>query len=191
MKVVAFNGSPRQQGNTAQMIRLVLDELAAEGIETELVQLGGNLLHGCTACMICKQNLDRRCSLDGDMINDCIAKMIEADGIIIGSPTYVSGLTAETKALIDRGTYVVRANGDLLRRKVGAAVSAMRRAGAVSVLDSISHFFSVNGMLSVGSSYWNLCIGREIGEIHEDLEGVECMRELGRNMAWTLGRLAG
>ena len=191
MKVVAFNGSPRQQGNTAQMIRLVFDQLEAEGVQTEMVQLGGNLLHGCTACLSCKQNLDRRCIIDGDMVNDCIARMMEADGIIIGSPTYVADVTPETKALIDRATYVIRANGHLLTRKVGAAVSAVRRAGSIHALDTINHFFSVNGMFIVGSSYWNLCLGREIGEIHDDDEGVRCMHDLGRNMAWALYRLSG
>jgi multimeric flavodoxin WrbA len=189
MKVVAFNGSPRPEGNTAQMIRLVFNELEAEGIDTELVQLGGNLIQGCTACQTCKQLKNLRCSIEDDMINDCIELMLGADGIIIGSPTYVSDLTTETKALIDRATYVLRANGHPLTRKVGAAVSAVRRAGSLHTLDSINHFFSVNGMLIVGSSYWNLCIGREPGEIHDDAEGVHCMQELGRNMAWAIKRL--
>ena len=189
MQVVAFNGSPRRGGNTEQMIRLVFDELEQAGIETELVQLGGNLVHGCSACQQCKQNLDQRCSVDSDMINDCIAKMIAAEGIIIGSPTYIAGLTTETKALIDRGAYVARANGNMLARKVGAAVSPMRRAGAIHVLDSINHFFGVAGMYTAGSSYWNLAIGREPGEIQDDPEGVQCMKDLGANMAWALQKL--
>jgi len=189
MQVVAFNGSPRVGGNTEQLIRLVFAELEAEGIETELVQLGGNLVHGCSACQSCKVNQDNRCVVDDDMINACIVKMLAADGIIISSPTYVADLTSETKALIDRGTYVLRANGHPLTRRVGAAVSAVRRAGSIHALDSINHFFSVNGMFIVGSSYWNLGIGREPGEIHGDEEGVQCMRDLGRNMAWLLERL--
>lgn len=189
MHVVAFNGSPRASGNTEQMIRLVCAELEAAGIGTELVQLGGNQVRGCSACQSCKVNQDNRCVLDDDMINGCIAKMLGADGVIIGSPTYVADLTSETKALIDRGTYVLRANGHPLTRRAGAAVSAVRRAGSIHVLDSINHFFSVNGMYIVGSSYWNLCIGREPGEIRADEEGVQTMRDLGRNMAWLLERL--
>jgi multimeric flavodoxin WrbA len=189
MKAVAFNGSPRKHGNTSILIRSVLAELEAEGIETELVQIGGQPIRGCLACLTCRETKNQRCIQDSDMINDCVQKMIGADGIIIGSPTYFADLTAETKAFIDRAGYVCRANDNLLRRKVGAAVVAVRRAGAIHVLDSINHFFLLNDMIVPGSSYWNLGIGREIGEVESDAEGMQTMRNLGQNMAWLLKQL--
>lgn len=189
MKVTAFNGSPRHGGNTAQLIGYVFEEIEAAGIETELVNIGGQALHGCTACLKCRENQDRRCVITSDHVNDWIAKMIESDGIILASPTYVADLTPELKALIDRSTYVTKANGNLLDRKVGAAVSAVRRAGAIHTLDTINHFFHVNGMVVPGSSYWNMGIGRNIGEVADDAEGRLCMQNLGRNIAWLLKKL--
>ena len=129
MKVVAFNGSARKDGNTAVLIREVFSELEGEGIETEMVQLAGKTIRGCTACGKCQKNLDNRCAIDNDFANECVEKMLEADGIILGSPTYFADVTAEMKALIDRAGYVARANSDMLKRKVGAAVVAVRRAG--------------------------------------------------------------
>ena len=189
MKVIAFNGSPRKNGNTAILTGYVLRELEAEGIETELVQFAGQSIRGCMACLKCQENRDRRCIQKRDIVNDCIQKMIEADGIILGSPTYFADLTAEMKALIDRGGYVARANGDLFRRKVGAAVVAVRRAGSIHVLDSINHFFTINQMIIPGSSYWNLGIGRAIGDVESDEEGIQTMKTLGQNMAWLLKRI--
>ena len=191
MKMVAVNGSPRPGGNTAILLRAVLDEVAKEGIETELVQFGGQVLSGCRACMQCATRLDRRCSIDDDPMNEYIGKMIAADAILIGSPTYFGDLTSATKALIERCGYVGRQNGDLYRRKVGAAVAAVRRAGAMHVLDSINHFFAINQMVVVGSSYWNLGIGRLPGEVERDEEGMKTMATLGQNLAWVMKRLAG
>ena len=190
MKVVAFNGSPRPKGNTYRLIMKVFEPLAREGMDCELVQVGGSLVHGCTACLKCKKNQNRRCAVEGDIINDCIAKMIEADAIIIGSPTYFAGLTAETKALIDRGGYVCRNNGNLLRRKVGAAVAAVRRAGALNVFNAVNHLFLINEMIVPGSSYWNLGVGREIGDVDNDEEGLNTMETLGENIAWLLKKLS-
>ena len=141
MKVVAFNGSARKDGNTAILIRHVFRELEAEGIETELIQLAGSRIHGCIACMKCFENKDQRCSVKDDNVNDCIEKMLGADGVILGSPTYFANVSTEMKALIDRAGMVSRANGDMLARKVGAAVVAARRAGAIHVFNSINHFF--------------------------------------------------
>ena len=142
MKVVAFNGSPRKEGNTAALIKHVLTELEKEGIETETVQVGGKSIHGCTACTKCYESKDKKCVIDKDIVNECIEKMLEADGIILASPTYFADLTPELKALIDRAGFVSKANGELFRRKVGAAVVAVRRAGSVHVFDSINHFFT-------------------------------------------------
>ncbi|WP_456384700.1 flavodoxin family protein [Desulfolithobacter sp.] len=189
MKVVAFNGSARKDGNTAMLIGYVFEELEKEGIETELVQLAGEHPHGCIACYSCFKNKDRRCAVTTDCINECIEKMESADGIILASPTYFADLSTELKALIDRCGMVSRANGDMYRRKVGAAVVARRRGGAIHVFDSINHFFTIGQMIIVGSSYWNIGIGRDKGEVAGDEEGVTTMRNLGRNMAWLLKKI--
>jgi multimeric flavodoxin WrbA len=189
MKVVAFNGSARKDGNTAILIRHVFQELETEGIETELVQLSGSKIHGCIACMKCFKNKDQRCSVKDDITNDCIVKMLDADGIILGSPTYFANVSTEMKALIDRAGMVSRANGDMLARKVGAAVVAVRRAGAIHVFNSINHFFFIGQMIVPGSSYWNLGMGRQKGEVESDEEGIQTMKVLGINMAWLLKKL--
>ncbi len=189
MKVVAISGSARKDGNTAILIKHVFAELEAEGIETELVQLAGKKIQGCRACYKCFANKDRRCSVKNDVANECIAKMIEADGIILGSPTYFSDVTAEMKALIDRAGFVSRANDFLFKRKVGAAVVAVRRAGATHVFDTINHFFLIGQMIVPGSIYWNIGIGRNIGEVEKDEEGLQTMKHLGENMAWLLQRI--
>jgi multimeric flavodoxin WrbA len=189
MKVIAFNGSARKDGNTAILIRHVFQELETEGIETELVQLSGSKIHGCIACMKCFKNKDQSCSVKDDITNDCIGKMLDADGIILGSPTYFANVSTEMKALIDRAGMVSRANGDMLARKVGAAVVAVRRAGAIHVFNSINHFFFIGQMIVPGSSYWNLGMGRQKGEVESDEEGIQTMKVLGINMAWLLKKL--
>jgi len=189
MKVVAFNGSPRKDGNTFHLIKRVFQALEGEGIETELVQVGGNLLHGCTACYQCGQNQDGRCVITTDPVNEWIAKMVEADGIILGSPTYFADVTPEIKALIDRAGFVTRSNGTLLRRKVGAAVIAVRRGGEIHPFDTINHFFMINEMIVPGSCYWNMGFGREKGEVEQDEEGMKTMTVLGETMAWLLKKL--
>ncbi len=190
MKVVAINGSARKDGNTAELIRRVFVELEAEGIETELVQLSGKEMHGCVACYQCFTNKDGKCAVGSDYVNECIAKMTEADGIILGSPTYFTDVSAEMKALIDRAGLVAKANGGMFRRKVGAAVVAVRRAGSIHAFDSMNHFFLIGEMIVPGSIYWNVGIGREIGDVEGDEEGIKTMEALGRNMAWLLKKLA-
>lgn len=189
MKVVAFNGSPRPQGNTAILIKTVLKELEAEGIETEFIQLGGQIVHGCIACGTCRKQKNKQCKIANDNINSYIQKMVEADGIILGSPTYFSMMTPELKALIDRAGYVALGNDRMLKRKVGAAVVAVRRAGAVTTFDAINHFFLINEMIVPGSSYWNLGVGRAEGDVNNDQEGLATMVTLGKNMAWLLKQL--
>ncbi len=186
MKVVAFNGSARRGANTAILLRYVLRELENEGIETELVEMGGESIHGCLACRKCSARKDRRCSQAGDFGNVCIEKMDSADGILLGSPTYVTDVSPEIKALIDRACLVGRANGSMFRRKVGAAVVAVRRAGATHAFDTLNHFFLINEMVVPGSSYWNIAIGREPGEVEHDAEGIATMKTLGQNMAWLM-----
>lgn len=163
--------------------------LKAEGIETELIQLGGQQIHGCMACGTCRKIQNRQCKIVNDPVNDFIVKMAEADGIILGSPTYFSMMTPELKALIDRAGYVARANGDLFQRKVGAAVVAVRRAGGMPTFDAINHFFLISQMIVPGSSYWNIGVGSKPGDVSKDEEGLETMDTLGGNMAWLLKRL--
>ena len=191
MKVVAFNGSARKDGNTAILVNYVLDELKKEGIKTELVQLAGKKIRGCAACYKCFDNKDQRCSVKDDVANECIEKMIEAQGIILASPTYFADVTAEMKALIDRSGFVSRANGDMLKRKVGAAVVAARRAGSIHAFDSINHFFLIAQMLVPGSRYWNMGFGLDKGEVEGDKEGLKIMKTLGQNMAWLLKKTHG
>ena len=190
MKVVAFNGSPRKGGNTSILIRNVLDVLESQGIQTETVQVGGKPVRGCIACYKCFENKDRHCAVDKDILNDCIDRMAAADGIILGSPTYFACMTSEIKALIDRAGMVSRANGMMMRRKVGAAVVAARRAGSVHTFDSINHFFTINEMIISGSNYWNMGFGREKGDVENDAEGLAAMKTLGENMAWLLKKIA-
>ena len=189
MYVVAFNGSGRKDGNTAILLGTVMEELAKEGIAAELVQLAGRPLSGCTACRRCFERVDKKCAVEGDAVNECIEKMARADGVLLGSPVYYGDLTAGMKALIERSGFVARANGDLLKRKVGAAVVSVRRAGAMHALDSMNHFFTITQMIIPGANYWNIGIGRERGEVAQDVEGIETMRVLGRNMAWLLKKL--
>ena len=189
MKVVAINGSSRKDGNTAILLSLVLDELKKEGIETELIQLAGEPLAGCIACYRCAENKDQKCAVVKDRVNEYIAKMHEAQGILLGSPTYIADMTANMKALIERSTMVSKANGELFKRKVGAAVIAVRRAGSTHVLSSMNYFFLINQMIIPGSSYWNLGIGREPGEVKYDAEGIHTMKILGQNMAWLLKKI--
>lgn len=163
MKVMAFNGSARKDGNTAILIRTVFSELEEEGIETELLQLAGKKIQGCTACFKCFKNKDGRCAIKKDVVNECIAKMAEADGIILGSPTYFANVTSELKALIDRAGLVSRANDDMFQRKLGAAVVAVRRGGAIHAFNSINHFFFISQMIVPGSIYWNMGIGLDRG----------------------------
>jgi len=189
IKVVALNGSARKGGNTAILLRCVLKELENEGIETELIELSGATIHGCLACRKCSQNKDRRCAQKGDMGNALIDKMTEADGILLGSPTYVADVTPEIKALMDRACLVSKANGGLFRRKVGAAVVAVRRAGAIHAFDALNHFFLISEMIIPGSNYWNIGYGREIGDVERDEEGMQTMKTLGQNMAWLLKKI--
>jgi multimeric flavodoxin WrbA len=189
MKVLGINCSPRKGGNTEILITEVFKALQNEGIKTEFFQLGGKTVTGCIACMKCKKKADGRCHQKNDVINECIGKMIKADAIIIGSPVYFADLSAEAKALIDVAGYALGFAGNPLKRKPGAAVIAVRRAGAIHAFDSLNHFFLINEMIIPGSSYWNIAIGREKGDVLNDEEGIRTMRVLGENMAWLLKKL--
>jgi len=189
MKVIAFNGSARKDGNTAILINYVLSGLKTEGIETEVFTLSGRKIRGCTACKKCYETQDKRCAVKNDVLNECIEKMVEADGIILGSPTYFTDVSAEMKALIDRAGFVAKANGDMLRRKVGAAVVAVRRAGSTHAFTTMNNFFLISQMIIPGSNYWNMGIGLDKGDVESDSEGIGTMKLLGENMAWLLKKL--
>lgn len=190
MKVIAINGSPRSGGNTFRMLDLLLDTLRQEGIETELLQVGGTDIRGCRSCYACVRNKDRKCSANDGVFAGIFEKMVGADGIVLASPTYFADITPELKALIDRAGFVSRVNGGLFRHKVGAAVVSLRRGGGIHAFDSINHLFQISQMFIVGSTYWNLGFGgREGSEVLHDAEGLENMRDLGSSMAFLLERL--
>ena len=189
MKVVAFNGSARKDGNTAILVNYALRELEIEGIETEMIQLSGQTIRGCLACYQCFEQKDQRCSNKSDIVNECIQKIIEADGVIMASPTYFSDVSAELKALIDRAGLVAKANDNLFRRKVGAAIIAVRRGGEIHAFDTINHFYLLGEMIVPGSIYWNMGFGLQKGEVEKDEEGIRAMKHLGQNMAWLLKKI--
>ncbi len=153
------------------------------------MQLDGNRIRGCTACVQCFEKKNGQCAVDNDMANECITKMVEADGILLGSPTYFADVYTEMKALIDRAGLVSRANDDLLKRKVAAAVVAVRRGGSIHAFDTMNHFFQIGQMVIVSSIYWNMAFGMGKGEVKDDEEGVKTMQTLGQNMAWALKKL--
>lgn len=186
-KVLAINGSPRVKGNTVAMIQAVLAPIELAGIETEIYQAGGRTVNGCRCCGGCTKQKGR-CKTD-DWINELYPKMVEADAIILGSPTYFSDLTPEMKAVIDRCGYISRYDGFAFSRKIGAAVCAVRRAGAIHTLDSMQHFFQINDMIMPGSSYWNMSLSREVGAFQRDEEGIATMHRLGENIVWLIDRL--
>ncbi len=190
MKVIGFNGSPRKDSNTAMLIRHVFEELEKEEIETELVQLAASgTLAGCRACYQCWVNADQKCVQKGDDLNLYVEKMLAADGIVLGSPTFYADVTAGMKALMERSAFVAKANGNMLRRKVGAGVVAVRRGGQLHTFETLNNFFLINEMIVPGSSYWNFAFGLEKGDVEKDDEGMQTMATLGRNMAWLMNKL--
>jgi len=188
MKVLAINGSPRKEGNTCEMLRTVLAVCKEAGHEVELYQAGGRGVHGCLACNMCGTHKGK-CAVD-DWVNELYPKMKAADAIVIGSPTYFSDLTAETKALIDRTGYMSRRDDSAFSRKIGAAVTAVRRAGGIHTLDSIQHMFLICDMIIPGSTYWNMSLSRDLDDYAKDTEGQRTMERLGENISWLLRMMA-
>ena len=189
MKVLGINGSPRKGSNTETIIRKVFEPLEKAGIETELIQVGGKPIRGCIACYKCIELQNKKCIIAKDMVNEVVEKMIEADGIILGSPTYFTDVSTEMKAIIDRAGFVCYKNNSLLKHKVGAAVVAVRRGGSVHAFDTMNHFFQINQMFIVGSTYWNMCYGLKPGDVNKDDEGMENMTNIGESMAYLLKKL--
>ena len=188
MKVVAFNGSPRKDGNTSILIGHLFNELREAGIETELIQLSEKEIRGCIACYKCFENKDKRCNVKMDAANEYIEKIEKAQGIILGSPVYFSDVTAEMKALIDRTGFVARANNAMFQNKVGAAVVAVRRAGAVHTLDTLNHFLIAMEIVIAGSC---IGVGLEKGDVEKDREGMASVKTVSQRMAWLLRKLHG
>lgn len=189
MKIVAFNGSPRKEGNTAQLIEEVFKPIREAGIETELIQLGGQVLRGCTSCYACFKTQDGQCAIKTDNMNDYIRKAQEAEGIILASPTYYGSVSAEMKAFMDRLGLTTIGQGRTLTHKIGAAVISVRRGGAVTVFDELNRFMLGSGMIVPGSTYWNFGIGEMPGEVHNDIEGMRNMKDLGIQIAWLMKAL--
>ncbi len=186
MKVVAFNGSPNKEGNTWHAIKMVTAELENEGIETEIVHVGNKTIRGCTACYHCVKNKNEHCVLPGDEVNEWIQKMKQADGIILGSPVHFSAIGGTMKSFLDRAFFVTSVNDGMLRHKAGAAVVAVRRSGGLPTLDQLNNFLNYAEMLIPTSNYWNVIHGRTPGEVVQDIEGVQIMRILGKNLAWLM-----
>ncbi len=189
MKVVAFNGSPREGGNTEILLKEVLKVLVEKGIDTEFIQIGGKKINPCRACGACRKALNKKCVFEDDIFNECFEKMVQADAILLGTPTYFAGMTPETKALIDRSGYVARGNGGLFRHKIGAGVISQRRGGATSVLESINYMFLMSEMVVPGSTYWNFGFGADKGDVLQDEEALKNMQNLGENIAWLLEKI--
>ncbi len=192
MKVVVFNGSPNEKGNTYNWLQVVMNELKAVGIDVDYNWIGMDKIQGCIACYKCDDNQDKRCSVKTDKLNEYLEKMLDSDGIILGSPTYFGDTSTRMKALIERAGLVSKVNGDLLKHKVGASVVAVRRAGAAHVFSSINYFFLINQMFVVGSSYWNLGINPNVPEpadFEKDKEGIKTFQNLGKNFAYLLKKL--
>ena len=186
MKVVGINGSSRADGNTFILINTVFEELKKEGIGTEMIQLFDKNISPCTGCGSCSCG---SCIVNTDDFKGIFDKMVEADGIILGSPVYSADVSARMKALLERAGYVAAMNPNLLQYKVGASVAAVRRGGGMAAIDAMNHFFLNKEIFVVGSTYWNMVYGKDIGEVLNDAEGMRNMKNLGQNMSYLLKKL--
>ena len=186
MKVVAFNGSPQKNGNTAGCLNTVLGELEKQGIETEMIHVGKEKVRGCVACYTCLKKQNERCAVEDDPVNEWIQKMKAADGILLGSPVHFSGVAGTMKSFLDRAFFVISVNNGLLRHKVGASVAAVRRSGGIPAIDTLNHYINYSEMIMPNSNYWNVAHGMNPGEMEQDGEGKQIMEVLGSNMAWLM-----
>ena len=186
MKVVAFNGSPKKEGNTYKSIEVVAKELEKENIEVEIIHVGNKIIRGCLACGGCSRNKNEKCVIDNDEVNEWIAKMKEADGIKLGSPVHYSAIAGTMKSFLDRAFFIASVNDSMFRHKVGASVVAVRRSGGVPTFDQLNNYINYSEMLMPTSNYWNVAHGRTPSEVLQDNEGMQIMRVLGKNMAWLM-----
>ena len=189
MKVIAINGSTRKNGNTAILIKMVFNKLKQEGINCELLQLGNQHIKGCIGCNKCRKNKNLQCAITDDEVNTYIPKLIEADAIILGSPTYLANITANMKSLLERLARVAGANNSLFKYKIGASVVSAKRAGGIHAFTTLNQFFLLSNMIVVGSCYWNIGIGDKIGDVEDDKEARVIMETLGKNIAWVMKKL--
>ncbi|MBZ9637648.1 flavodoxin family protein [Clostridium sp. FP1] len=187
MKVIGINGSARKNGNTTILIQTVFKELEKQDIQTELIQLFDKEIKGCKGCFSCKGK--RECIINDDAFNECFHKMVEADGIILGSPVYSADISSKMKAFVERSGVIIATNPELLKYKVGASVVAVRRGGGMTAIDTLNHFFLNKEVLLAGSTYWNMVYGKEIGDVLKDEEGILNMKNLGQNMAWLIKKI--
>lgn len=186
MKVIAINGSARNDGNTATALDAVCKALEQSGIATERVEAGGQAIRGCAACGYCGKMKNRRCVFNDDMLNGVLDAMFDADGLLVGSPVHYAGVGGALKSLLDRAFFVGMANGALFRHKVGAGVVAVRRGGEIAAWDQLNKYFTISEMFVPSGNYWNMVFGMTPGEAAHDAEGMQCMEVLGENMAWLL-----
>lgn len=188
MKVLLVNGSPHRQGNTAVALAEVSEQLAKQGIDSEIVWLGVKPVRGCVACGQCKQNGNNRCVFGDDVTNQIISKMEECDALVLGSPVYYGQPAGQLLAMQQRMCY---AGNALLANKPAAVVCVCRRGGATSAFQTLQMPFQMCNMPIVTSQYWNIAYGRSEGETAQDIEGLQTMRTLANNMAWLLKKIHG
>lgn len=187
MQVVAINGSSRKKGNTQILLNFIAETLSAHAVSTERISLADFALTPCAGCFACRGK--ERCIQSDDGFNTLLEKMKGADAIILGSPVYSADVSSRMKTLLDRAAVVGAANPGLFRHKIGVAVASVRRAGGMSAIDTMNHFFLNKEMLIVGSTYWNMVYGNQVGEVLQDAEGMKNMKNLADNIAWALAAL--
>ena len=183
MKVVLINGSPNEKGCTYTALKEVADELQRQGVDAEIVHIGKAPVRGCLGCGGCRKT--GRCVFD-DAVNTLAETLIQADGLVFGSPVFYAGISGQLKCFMDRLFY---SRGAQLTGKPAAAVVSARRGGCVSAFDDINRFFTINRMPVVSSQYWNQVHGNTPDEVRKDEEGLQILRTLARNMAWLLKNL--
>lgn len=184
MKVLMINGSPRVGGNTSIALNEMLKVFEAEGVESEIVQIGNKDIRGCIACGSCGKN--GKCVFD-DVVNELAVKFKEADGLVLASPVYYASANATLIACLDRLFHSAKFDKTM---KVGASVVSARRGGLSATFDELNKYFTISGMPVASSQYWNSIHGREMGQASEDLEGLQTMRTLARNMTFLMKSIA-
>jgi len=185
MKVLGFNGSPRNDGNTTELINYLFDEIHKEGIDTEIINLSNIKIRGCIACNKCFENKNKRCVITDDL-NKCIEKILNADGVVFASPSYFQDVTTEMKALIDRVGFVGLANDKMYTNKIAGTLACFRRTGSVCTIDTINHFFMSNDFIIIGRA---AAMAKDKGDLRKDLEGISLAKNLGKRMAWIIKKL--
>ena len=184
MKVLLINGSPKANGNTAFALKQMEEVFAAHGVETETIQVGSQVIRGCTGCGSCYKT--GMCVFD-DLVNETALKLQEADGMVIGSPVYYAAPNGTLISFLNRLFYSARYD---LRMKVGASVVCARRGGCTAAFDVLNKYFTISGMPVASSSYWNMIHGGKPGEAEQDAEGIRTMRNLAKNMVFLMNAIS-